>query len=291
MVTVYVDRTLDEPTRRAGIYAGDIHMCTRVPQSRAIVDWARTLIAEAFGNLDPQRAQFALPLDDFVARVGPLKSRFTNDDRTKELVRDLVTSMGHDPERTYFDLPRLRVVPSDAYLTSGVSYAYKAHRDTWYAHPKVLVNYWVPVFDCVGDNVMSMWVGYWDRAVPNSSSGFDLDFAHGFIPRIGEENYKAVDRCVGPTDLFSGTSLELPWAIVDAAWAERKPALLDTLRGHGTHLLFDTAGWRHRHSAAAERHEAAVDVVGTNVADPAGRPRRSAEVRRSKHSRASSTPR
>jgi len=185
MVTVYVDRALDEPTRRAGIYAGDIHMCTRVPQSRAIVDWARTLIGEAFGDLDPQRAQFDLPLDDFVARVGPLKSRFTNDDRTKELVRDLVISMGHDPERTYFDLPRLRVVPSDEYLTSGVSYAYKAHRDTWYAHPKVLVNYWVPVFDCVGDNVMSMWVGYWDRAVRNSSSGFDYD------RWVSEQRFKA----------------------------------------------------------------------------------------------------
>jgi hypothetical protein len=185
MVTVYVDRALDEPTRRAGIYAGDIHMCTRVPQSRAIVDWARTLIGEAFGDLDPQRAQFDLPLDDFVARVGPLKSRFTNDDRTKELVRDLVISMGHDPERTYFDLPRMRVVPSDEYLTSGVSYAYKAHRDTWYAHPRQLVNYWVPIFDCVGANVMSMWVGYWDRAVRNSSSGFDYD------RWVSEQRFKA----------------------------------------------------------------------------------------------------
>ena len=175
MVTVYVNRSLDEPSRRAGIYSGDIHMCTRVPQSQAIVDWARCLITDAFGDMDPERAQFGLPLEEFVARVGPLKSRFTNDDHTKELVRDLVVAMGADPERTYFDLPRLRVVPSDAYLTSGVSYAYKAHRDTWYAHPKVLVNYWVPVFDCVGDNVMSMWVGYWDREVRNSSSGFDYD--------------------------------------------------------------------------------------------------------------------
>jgi hypothetical protein len=32
-----------------------------------------------------------------------------------------------------------------------------------------------------------------------------LDFGHGFIPRIGEENYKVVDRCVGPTDLFSSS--------------------------------------------------------------------------------------
>jgi hypothetical protein len=77
----------------------------------------------------------------------------------------------------------------------------------------------------------------------------DLDFGHGFIPRIGEENYKAVDRCVGPTDLFS-SSLDLPWAIVDGAWAEQKPELLTTLREHGTKLLVDTHGWRFRYDAA-----------------------------------------
>ncbi len=76
-----------------------------------------------------------------------------------------------------------------------------------------------------------------------------LDFGHGFIPRIGEENCKAVDRCVGSTDLFS-SSLELPWAIVDGAWAERKPELLGTLREHGTKLLVDTHGWRFRYDSA-----------------------------------------
>ncbi|MGI8756327.1 MAG: hypothetical protein ACR2MB_10820, partial [Acidimicrobiales bacterium] len=79
----------------------------------------------------------------------------------------------------------------------------------------------------------------------------DLDFGHGFIPRIGEENYKAVDRCVGPTDLFS-SALDLPWAIVDGAWAERKPELLGTLREHGTKLLIDTHGWRFRHDTALD---------------------------------------
>jgi hypothetical protein len=83
--------------------------------------------------------------------------------------------MGSDPDKTYFDLPRLRVVPSDGYLTSGVSYAYKAHRDTWYAHPEALVNYWVPVFDCVGARAMSMWINYWNHPVRNSSSEFDYD--------------------------------------------------------------------------------------------------------------------
>lgn len=79
----------------------------------------------------------------------------------------------------------------------------------------------------------------------------DVDFRHGFIPRIGEENYKAVDRCVGPTDLFS-SSLDLPWAIVDGAWAERKPELLGTLREHGTKLLIDTHGWRFRYDTALD---------------------------------------
>lgn len=77
----------------------------------------------------------------------------------------------------------------------------------------------------------------------------DLDFGHGFIPRVGEENYKAVDRCVGPADLFS-SSLDLPWAIVDGAWAARKPELLGTLRAHGTKLLVDTHAWRFRHESA-----------------------------------------
>jgi hypothetical protein len=172
MVTVYIDRALDEPVRRERIYAGDIHMRTDVPEAMAIVEWARSLIIEAFGDLDPERAQFELDLEEFVRRVGPL-------------VRDLVIAMGSDPEITYFDLPRLRVVPSDAYLTSGVSYAYKAHRDTWYAHPAVLVNYWVPVYDCVGDNVMSMWTGYWNRPVRNSSSGFDYD------RWVSEQRFKA----------------------------------------------------------------------------------------------------
>jgi hypothetical protein len=79
----------------------------------------------------------------------------------------------------------------------------------------------------------------------------DLDFGHGFIPRIGEGNYKAVDRCVGPTDLFS-TSLDLPWAIADGAWAEQKPELLGTLREHGTKLLIDTHGWRFRYDSALD---------------------------------------
>ncbi len=122
---------------------------------------------------DAERAQFELPLETFIQRVGPLKSRFTNDLRTKELVRDVLDSFGCDLDNTYFDVPRLRVVPHGDYLSSGVSYAYKAHRDTWYSSPAHQVNWWMPVFDVTGDRAMSFFPEYWDKPVLNSSAGFD----------------------------------------------------------------------------------------------------------------------
>lgn len=73
----------------------------------------------------------------------------------------------------------------------------------------------------------------------------DLDFGHGFIARVGSDSYKAVDRCLGPGDLWS-EALDLPWAIVDGAWADKDPSVLDPLRCHGTKLLVDTAGCRYR---------------------------------------------
>lgn len=90
-----------------------------------------------------------------------------------------------------------------------------------------------------------------------------LNFGHGFLPRIGVDNYKAVDRCVGSTDLFASRPLELPWAVVDGAWAESAPALLDTLRASGTQLLVDTFGWRYRYDATRE-----VDKLATATWSP-----------------------
>jgi hypothetical protein len=173
MTTFYVNRRIAESDRKERLFGGDFFLYTDVPEAHAISGWARELIQQAFGDLDPERAQHKLSVEEFVERVGPMKSRFTNDPRTKALCQALVKAMGSDPEDTYFDLPRLRAVPSDNYLSAGVSYAYKAHRDTWYAHPPCLVNYWVPVYDVVGENVMSMFVRYWNRPVQNA--GFDYD--------------------------------------------------------------------------------------------------------------------
>ena len=77
----------------------------------------------------------------------------------------------------------------------------------------------------------------------------DLDFGHGFLPRIGMDNYKAVDRCIGPADLFATDRVDLPWAFVDGVCAEARPDLLGTLRANKTNMLIDTSTWRYRYEA------------------------------------------
>jgi hypothetical protein len=175
VITFYLNRKTDDETRRESLFNGDFHLYTGLSGSWGLVEHARDLIAQAFGDLDPERAQFGMDVDEFVGRVAPLKAEFTNGQRSKELCRRFAIELGVDPERTYFDIPRLRVIPAENFLTAGVSYNYKAHRDMWYGHPQQLVNYWVPVFPVVGENVMSMYTDYFDRPVKNGSNAYDYD--------------------------------------------------------------------------------------------------------------------
>ena len=171
---IYVNRELPDDDRRARIFDGGIFLYSAPPGSLKMTKWARKLIDEAFGSTgDVRRAHSLLEVNRFVERAGPLKSAFTNSPETKRICQELITSMGCDPDATYFDLPRLRVAPPGTYLTSGVSYAYKPHRDTWYAHPPQLVNYWVPVFDSEPSHVMSMFLDYFHRTVDNTSAVWD----------------------------------------------------------------------------------------------------------------------
>jgi hypothetical protein len=66
-------------------------------------------------------------------------------------------------------------VTSDNYLTAGVGYAYKAHRDTWYAAPMSQINFWMPIYDGLNENSMSIYPEYWKKAIINSSEIHDYD--------------------------------------------------------------------------------------------------------------------
>jgi hypothetical protein len=173
MTAILVEPNAPDSERRRALYAGDTVMLTPKKASGALCELAWGLIEEAFGSIDPRRAQFELPVEKFVEIIAPLKPRFTHHPEAKKLLRDLFDEIGCDPAETYFDVPKLRIVTHGGYLTAGVGYAYRHHRDTWYACPPCQVNWWTPITEVSGDNVMVVHPRYFDRPVPNNSSDFD----------------------------------------------------------------------------------------------------------------------
>ena len=67
--------------------------CTRAsPESLALVEHARNLIAEAFGSKDPQTAQYDMPVEDFAALLAELKPKFIHHPESKERIKALLAS-------------------------------------------------------------------------------------------------------------------------------------------------------------------------------------------------------
>jgi hypothetical protein len=130
-------------------------------------------LREAFHPLDPLTAQFHMSVERFVEIFGPLKPKFIHHARTKEIIRAVLSEFGCDLDTTYQDVPRLRAVTSDAYLTSGVGYAHHLHRDTWYSAPMQQINWWLPIFEMASESSMAFHPRYWNEPVKNGSSEFN----------------------------------------------------------------------------------------------------------------------
>jgi hypothetical protein len=205
MIGIRLNPLLGDGERRARVFGGDILVYNGLPGLMALCEHAKGLIRDAYAPHDPETAQYAMPVEEFVGRTGPLKSAFTNGARTKELMQGFLTGFGCDPEKTYFDLPRLRVVTSDDYLTSGVGLALKPHRDLWFAHPVSAMIHWLPVFDISPQCAMSMFPRYYGEAVPNCSHVFDYDDWVANSRKLATQQIKAEARPLprpdGPIDM------------------------------------------------------------------------------------------
>jgi hypothetical protein len=171
--TVFFDAAVTDDERRAGLYAGRLYMHSPTPETRAFIAFAAELIREAFHPLDPERAQYELPLERFVAILGELKPRFIHHPESKRHVAAVLASYGCDLDKVYFDVPRLRSSTSDQYLTTGIAYAWHPHRDTWYSAPPCQINWWMPIFPLASENAMAFHPRYWGHGIANSSREYN----------------------------------------------------------------------------------------------------------------------
>ena len=173
MSTIYFDTHLGDEERRRRLYAGDVFVYSPRPSTKALTEFARELIEEAFHPLDPQHAQDSLPVEKFIEIAGPLKPRFIHHPRTLELLLALLRDLGADMEKTYFDVPRMRVATSGGYLTAGVAYVLHPHRDIWYSSPPCQLNWWLPVYPFESESSFAFHQKYWNEPVPNSSNEYN----------------------------------------------------------------------------------------------------------------------
>jgi hypothetical protein len=173
MNTVYFDSDSQDEVRRQRLYAGQIFVISPRPTTIALCEFAKRMIEEAFGSVDPLEAQYHMPVEQYVAIVSPLKPKFIHHPETKKLLRELVADFGCDMKETYLDVPRLRMVTSHGYLTSGVGYAHHLHRDTWYSAPLAQLNWWLPISGLESESSMAFHPAYWSKGVKNGSSEFN----------------------------------------------------------------------------------------------------------------------
>ena len=173
MTNVLSNPAFDDATRREHLYGGDVMVYGASPATLALVEFTRELVEEAFGDRDPELAQYEMAVEDFAALLAELKPRFIHHPRCKELLPRILSERGCDLERTYFDVPRLRTSTSDDFLTTGIAFAFHPHRDTWYSAPLCQTNWWMPVYPVSADNVMAFHPQYMHRGIRNGSRRYD----------------------------------------------------------------------------------------------------------------------
>jgi len=171
--SIYIDYKTNDDFRRAELYAGQLFVYSPCPSAVKLCEFARELIAEAFGSIDPLKAHEQTSIEDCATILAKLKPQFIHHPKSKEYLQGILSELGCDPTKTYFDVPRMRsAYPSD-YLTSGIAYAFHAHRDTWYSAPFCQLNWWMPIYPVNAHNCMALHSNYWARGIRNSSETYN----------------------------------------------------------------------------------------------------------------------
>jgi len=217
MTTLHVSGPLDDERRGRLVHAGDLLVFPAVPPLAAFCDRAEELIRDALGPHDPTTAQSAMARDDFLAAVTALQRRYREDRTQADLLRSALEYAGVDTDRTCWDHPYLRVLPStplDSRRTGGLG----AHRDTWSSNVYAQTNWWTPIFPLTAGRTIAFYPAYWASPLANTSAEWDLEVlraqGRAALPLVPEAT-EPVDTSaelrvvVAPGDLlcFSGAHL------------------------------------------------------------------------------------
>ena len=171
--TIYYDSAVSDDVRRQQLYDGQLFVYSPRASVLNFVDFARSMIKDTFGSLDPRTAQDSTDVEAYAALLGKMKPAFIHHPESKRHLQTILADLGCDLDKLYFDVPRMRSSTSDGYLTTGIAFAWHAHRDTWYSAPPCQINWWLPIYELDAENAMAFHPHYWSKPVDNSSAGYN----------------------------------------------------------------------------------------------------------------------
>jgi len=204
--TIYYDSRASDDERRLALYEGQLFVFSPRASVLDFVKFARSMIEESFGDLNPRTAQDQMDVERYAELLGKLKPMFIHHPESKRYLQAILEDLGCDLELTYFDVPRLRTSTSNGYLTTGIAYAWHAHRDTWYSAPPSQINWWLPIYELDSENAMAFHPGYWNKSVANSSAGYNYYTWNRFhrgegVTKLTKEDNRPLPRATEPIKL------------------------------------------------------------------------------------------
>jgi len=169
MSSVFFDSKITDEERRTRLYAGDIFIFSPTDGTRALIELARKMLEVSFSPFDPRTIHERQTPEEVAALLGTLKPQFIHHPECKRLIPQIMREHGIDPERLYFDVPRMRSAYPSHFLSSGIAYAFHPHRDTWYSAPMSQLNWWLPIYPIEPDNSLAFYPRYFNEPVKNNS--------------------------------------------------------------------------------------------------------------------------
>jgi len=171
--TIFYDSEISDDFRRQQLYDGQLFVYSTRPSILGLVNFARSMIEDAFGGMDPRTAQKHMAVERYSELLGKLKPAFIHHPESKRHLIKILEDLGCDCGKSFFDVPRMRSSTSDDYLTTGIAFAWHPHRDTWYSAPACQINWWLPIYEITSDNAMAFHPRYWSQPVKNSSADYN----------------------------------------------------------------------------------------------------------------------
>src|SRR5262245_32019150 len=97
---IYFNAAISDDLRRKRLLEGQLFVYSPRPSTLAFIDFARSMIEDAFGGRDPRTAQDRMSVEEYAALLGRLKPQFIHHPESKRHLQIILEDLGCDLGKT-----------------------------------------------------------------------------------------------------------------------------------------------------------------------------------------------